>query len=137
MEIEIINIKTIKTNGLGELSFFESMRDIPFQIKRVYFITNVKQGIQRGGHAHKNLRQLLFCPYGSIVIKLDNGYEKKSVILDKPEKGLILENNIWRDMLWEQDNSILCVAANSYYEPDDYIRDYDSFIKMVKKGGGR
>lgn len=137
MEIEIINIKTIKTNGMGELSFFESMRDIPFQIKRVYFITNVKQGIQRGGHAHKNLRQLLFCPYGSIVIKLDNGYEKKSVILDKPEKGLILENNIWRDMLWEQDNSILCVAANSYYEPDDYIRDYDSFIKMVKKGGGR
>lgn len=133
MEIEIINIKTVRTKGMGELSFFEGMKDIPFEIKRVYFITNVRQGVQRGGHAHKNLRQLLFCPYGNIVIRLDDGYEKRSIALDRPEKGLIVENNIWRDMLWEQDNSVLCVAANSYYEPDDYIRDYHTFIEMVRE----
>lgn len=133
MKIDIINIKTINTEGMGELSFFECMKDIPFEIKRVYFITKVKKGIQRGGHAHKNLKQLLFCPYGKIVIKLDNGYEKDEVVLDAPEKGLIVENNMWRDMLWEQDDSVLCVAANSYYDPDDYIRDYDDFLEEVRK----
>ena len=133
MKIDIINIKTIKTNGMGELSFFEAMKDVPFEIKRIYFITNVRKDIQRGGHAHKNLKQLLFCPYGNITIKLDNGYEKVEVVLDTPEKGLIVENNMWRDMLWNQDDSVLCVAANSYYDETDYIRDYDEFIKMVRK----
>lgn len=137
MEIDMINIRTIRTDGMGELSFFEGMKDIPFEIKRVYFITKVRQGIQRGGHAHKNLKQLLFCPYGSIVIKLDNGYEKRNVVLDSPEKGLIVENNVWRDMIWKQDDSVLCVAANSYYEPDDYIRDYGAFIEMIRKGEGK
>lgn len=133
MKIEVINIKTIGTEGMGELSFFEAMKDVPFEIKRIYFITKVKKDIQRGGHAHKNLKQLLFCPYGKITIKLDNGYEKVNVVLDTPEKGLIVENNMWRDMLWEQDDSVLCVAANSYYDEEDYIRDYDEFIKMVSK----
>lgn len=133
MIINLVNIRTVKTEGMGDLSFFEGMRDVPFEIKRIYVITNVKQGIQRGGHSHKNLKQLLFCPYGRILIKLDDGYEKREVILDSPEKGLVVENNTWREMLWLQDESVLCVAADSYYDPEDYIRDYDTFIWRVRR----
>ena len=66
-----------------------------------------------------------------ILIKLDDGFEKAEVMLDSPDKGLIVESNMWRDMLWQQDNSVLCVAADSYYEEDDYIRDYEKFLHHV------
>lgn len=130
----MINIKTINTEGMGELSFFEELKDIEFEIKRIYFITKVRRGVRRGGHAHKELKQLLFCPYGKILIKLNDGYEEREIVLDCPEKGLIVENRIWREMLWLEDESVLCVAANSYYNPDDYIRDYEEYIKTIEKG---
>ena len=74
-------------------------------------------------------------PYGSILIRLDDGHEKSEVLLDDPAKGLIVEHNIWREMIWQQENSVLCVAADSYYEAADYIRDYDEFLKTVQAKG--
>ena len=137
MQYRIIQIKTFSqgTFADGELSFFEGNRDIPFEIKRVYYIQGVSRGMKRGMHAHKALQQLIFCPYGVVKIVLDDGYKKEEVLLDDPSKGLVLEPGLWRDMYWEKDNSVLCVAASDYYYPDDYIRDYDEFLTYVNKKG--
>ena len=131
MIIQTIRMKSVTAEGMGTLSVFEAEHDVPFAIKRIYYIHNVPVGVQRGGHAHKKLRQVLWCPYGKILIKLDDGFEKAEVLLDSPNKGLIVESNMWRDMLWQQDNSVLCVAADSFYDADDYIRDYEAFLRHV------
>ena len=111
---------------------FEGSHDVPFDIKRIYYIHGAPKGTHRGGHAHKALRQVLWCPYGSIRIRLDNGREKADVLLDSPDKGLIVEHYMWREMIWEKKDSVLCVAADSYYDESDYIRDYDEFLEAVK-----
>lgn len=131
MILQTISMKSITAEGMGTLSVFEAERDVPFAIKRIYYIYGAPKGVQRGGHAHKALRQLLWCPYGSILIRLDDGTEKTEVLLNDPSKGLIVEHFMWREMIWQQDDSVLCVAADSYYAADDYIRDYDEFKRMV------
>lgn len=130
----MLSIKTVKNRSFGLLSFFEANKDIPFGIKRIYYIYQVPTGVKRGGHAHRALSQILFCPYGQIRIVLNDGIEKEEVVLDEPSKGLIISNGIWHDMIWENDNSVLCVAASDYYDENDYIRDYNEFIKLVKAG---
>ena len=89
MIIQTIRMKSVTAEGMGTLSVFEAEHDVPFAIKRIYYIHNVPAGVQRGGHAHKKLRQLLWCPYGKILIKLDDGFEKAEVMLDRqrPDRG--------------------------------------------------
>lgn len=128
---KILNIKTIPTLNAGEVSFFEACKDIDFDIKRVYYISKVPEGIRRGFHAHKELKQILFCPYGKIQIILDNGTEREEITLDDPSVGIVLNSLVWREMLWLQKDSVLCVAASEYYEPEDYIRDYEEFKKYL------
>ena len=132
-----ITINTVSTPDIGSLSFFEAERDIPFSIKRIYYIHGVPENTERGAHAHKELEQLLFCPYGSVKILLDNGKEKSEVILDNPSKGLIITPCVWRDMIWLVENSVLCVAASDYYNEDDYIRDYSEFITWINSHENR
>ena len=134
MKYQIIRIKTIDSGYAGKLSFFEASRDVPFEIRRIYYIHGVPDASQRGGHAHISLQQILFCPYGKIEILLDDGFEKASVMLDDPGKGLVIGPGLWRDMLWHQENSVLCVAASEYYDTKDYIRDYGEFLRRVKEG---
>lgn len=134
MDYRVIDLRTVETAGEGYLTFFEGEHDLPFPIRRIYYIHGTAQGVQRGGHAHRALRQMLFCPYGSILIKLDDGREKAEVLLDRPEKGLILGNGLWREMLWNQTDSVLCVAASEYYDERDYIRNYNDFLAYVKQG---
>lgn len=131
MILQTISMKSVTAEGMGTLSVFEAERDVPFAIKRIYYIHGAPKGVQRGGHAHKALRQLLWCPYGSILIRLDDGTEKTEVLLNDPSKGLIVEHFMWREMIWQQENSVLCVAADSYYDAGDYIRDYGEFKRMV------
>lgn len=133
MTVKTISIKSIETQGMGTLSFFEAEKDVGFPIKRIYYIHGVPKGVQRGGHAHKKLSQILFCPYGSITILLDDGKEKTSVLLDKPDKGLIVEHNMWRDMIWNQEDSVLCVAASEYYDENDYVRNYQDFLDYINE----
>ncbi|HIX95246.1 MAG TPA: FdtA/QdtA family cupin domain-containing protein [Candidatus Gemmiger excrementipullorum] len=132
MIIQTIHMKSVTAEGMGTLSVFEAGRDVPFEVKRIYYIYGAPQGVQRGGHAHKALRQLLWCPYGSILIRLDDGREKTEVLLDDPAKGLVVEHFMWREMIWQQNDSVLCVAADSYYDADDYIRDYDVFLQAAR-----
>lgn len=135
MKIDIIHLNTVMNDDLqyGGLSFFEGEKDVPFEIKRIYWIYKVEHGLQRGFHAHKMNWQLLFCPYGAIDIIVDDGDERKTVTLDNPSVGLVLHPGLWREMIWLQDNSVLCVAASEYYDPQDYIRNYDEFLKYVAK----
>lgn len=128
---KVVHIKTIPTVDSGELSFIEAMRDFPFEIKRIYYISKVPEGTRRGFHAHKKLKQLLFCPYGRIQLILENKNGREEIELCDPSIGVVIEELTWREMLWLQKDSVLCVAASDYYEVDDYIRDYDEFKKMM------
>ncbi len=131
----VIDVKTIQNEDpkYGSLSFLEGKRDIPFPIRRVYWITETEADLHRGFHAHKLNCQLLYCPYGVIDIILDDGEQKTTVTLDKPGKGLILMPGLWREMVWKQSGSVLCVLASEYYDAQEYIRNYDEFIAYSKK----
>ena len=115
----------------GQLIAFEELRDIPFKIKRVYYMYDTAEGVVRGKHAHRKLVQILVCIHGSCKIRLDNGKEKKVVPLEKPYEGLYVANNMWREMFDFSEDAILLVFASELYDEDDYIRDYDEFLRFV------
>ena len=128
---DVIRIKTIPTVDAGELSFFEANHDVGFDIKRIYYISKVPEGVRRGFHAHKELKQLLFCPYGKIQLILENELGREEIELSDPSIGVVIDKPTWREMLWLQKDSVLCVAASDYYKVDDYIRDYKDFIEYI------
>lgn len=128
---KIIHIKTIPTVNAGELSFFEGTHDIPFDIKRIYYISKVPEGVRRGFHAHKELKQVLFCPYGRIQLILENKHGREEIELADPSIGVVIEECTWREMLWLQKDSVLCVGASDFYKVDDYIRDYNEFKGLI------
>lgn len=128
---KVVHIKTIPTVDAGELSFFEANQDIPFEIKRIYYITKVPEGVRRGFHAHKRLKQLLFCPYGRIQLILENKNGREEIELSDPSIGVVIDQLTWREMLWLQNDSVLCVAASDFYDVEDYIREYDEFKKCL------
>lgn len=128
---KIVRIKTIPTIEAGELSFFEANHDIDFEVKRIYYISKVPEGVRRGFHAHKDLKQLLFCPYGKIQLILENENCREEITLSDPSIGVAIDKPTWREMLWLQKDSVLCVAASDYYKVEDYIRDYDEYKKYV------
>lgn len=130
---KVIRIKTIPTVGAGELSFYEANHDIDFEIKRQYYISKVPEGVRRGFHAHKKLKQLLFCPYGRIQLILENELGREEIELSDPSIGVVIDRPTWREMLWLQKDSVLCVAASEYYEVEDYIRNYEDFKKYIKE----
>ena len=117
----------------GHLVALEEKTDVPFEIKRVYYMFDTKTGIVRGMHAHKSLEQLLVCVHGSVKILLDDGTEKETVLLDNPYEGLYVSNNMWREMSEFSEGAVLMVFASKYYDEDDYIRDYDEFLRFVGK----
>lgn len=128
---KVVRIKTIPTVDAGELSFFEGTHDIDFEIKRIYYISKVPEGVRRGFHAHKKLKQLLFCPYGRIQLILENQNGREEIELSDPSIGVIIDKPTWREMLWLQKDSVLCVAASDFYDVEDYVRDYDEFKGMI------
>ena len=122
----------IKGDERGSLISLESKRNIPFEIKRVYYIFDTKEGVVRGKHAHKDLEQILICVKGSCKILLNDGVNEEIFLLDKPDKGLYIDSLVWREMFEFSPDCVLMVLANKYYDEEDYIRDYDEFLKAVK-----
>ncbi len=118
----------------GQLIAIEAMKDLPFEVKRVYYIYDTLPGVRRGFHAHRNLQQILICVSGSCKIHLDNGYETAEVLLDSPATGLYIANDMWREMYDFTPGAVLLVLASEYYDEADYIRNYEDFIKMVREG---
>ena len=117
----------------GILISLEEERNIPFDIRRCYFMFNTQPGVRRGFHAHKTLRQVLVCVRGSCKILLDDGREKAVVPLDRPNKGLYLSSDIWREMFDFSDDAVLMVLADQLYDESDYIRNYEDFLAYVER----
>ena len=115
----------------GQLVSLEEMVDIPFKIKRVYYMYDTGEGVHRGYHAHKSLEQILICIHGSCKIKLDDGKEQKIVNLEKPYEGVYVSNNMWREMYDFSSDAVLLVLASDYYKEEDYIRDYEEFLNSL------
>ena len=119
----------------GQLVALEEYNDIPFHVKRVYYIFDTSVGVTRGFHAHKSLQQILICIHGSCKIRLDNGKEKKVIILEKPYEGLYVSNAMWREMFDFSPDAVLLVLASELYDESDYIRNYKEFLEYVEKCG--
>ena len=117
----------------GQLVALEEMKDIPFAIKRVYYMYDTKPGVRRGFHAHKSLEQILICVNGSCKILLDDGKEKEIVLLDKQYEGLYIPNYMWREMYDFSPDAILLVLASDFYYEEDYIRNYEDFVKSLNQ----
>lgn len=127
MNIQIVDIPKIK-EPRGNLSVIEN-ETIPFDIKRVYYLYDVPSGAERGGHAHKNLKQFLVALSGSFDVLLNDGKEKTTITLNKPNEGLLINPGIWRELNNFSSGSVCLVIASEVYQEEDYIRDLDEFIK--------
>jgi hypothetical protein len=117
----------------GNLTFIEGQRHIPFEIRRVYYLYDVPAESERGGHAHRNLTQLLIAVSGSFDVLLDDGKSRETVTLNKPYEGLLIDCFVWREMKNFSSGSVCMVLASRVYEADDYIRDYQDFMRTVRK----
>lgn len=119
----------------GQLVALEEFKDIPFRIKRVYYMYDTKEGVVRGKHSHKRLEQILVCIHGRCKVRLGNGNESKVVNLEKPYEGLYVANNMWREMFDFSPDAVLMVLASELYDEDDYIRDYEEFLASIRDNG--
>lgn len=111
----------------GNITVIENNVDVPFDVKRVYYLYDVPGGECRGGHAHKNLYQLIVAASGSFTVVLDDGKKKKSISLNRPYHGLLIVPGIWRELIDFSSGSVCLVLASEKYEEDDYIRMYDRY----------
>ena len=130
MNVEIIDIPKIE-NPFGSIAIIE--KDvIPFEIKRVYYLYDVPSSAQRGGHAHENLNQILIALSGSFDVVLKDGSETQIITLNKPNKGLLIKTNIWRELENFSSGSVCLVLASEVFDENDYIRDYQDFLAYIK-----
>lgn len=120
----------------GSLVAIENSKNIPFDIKRVYYIYDVNNGVERGFHAHKNLKQIAIAISGQCTFVVDDGSKRNEVVLDNPAKGLYIDGLTWREMKHFSKECTLLVLASDYYDENDYIRNYDEFTNTVEEGGG-
>ncbi|MGI2024336.1 sugar 3,4-ketoisomerase [Shewanella glacialipiscicola] len=128
MQIKLIPLQA-HGDDRGSLIALEEGINIPFPVKRVYYLFNTKEGVRRGYHAHKTLKQVAIVVRGSCCFLLDDGMEKVEVLLDNPAKGLLIESFMWREMYDFSDDCVLMVLADQLYDESDYIRDYQVFLK--------
>jgi mannose-6-phosphate isomerase-like protein (cupin superfamily) len=129
-DLELLDIPTI-ADTRGNLAVIE--KDIlPYQVKRVYYLFDVPSDSFRGGHAHKEQLEFLIALSGSFTVTIDNGKSKKSFLLNKPNKGLLLPTGIWRELEDFSSGAICLVLSSGEFDEDDYIRSYDNFINSKR-----
>nr|MBP7471585.1 WxcM-like domain-containing protein [Prevotella sp.] len=127
---QIITLSKI-VDPRGNLTVVEQLKDVPFEIRRVYWTYDIPGGESRGGHAHKHCHQLLIAVSGSFHVTLTDGKEKKTFYLNRPYQGLLVETGVWRTLDDFASGSVCLALAENPYDEDDYIRDYDKFLKYV------
>ncbi|MBN2315472.1 MAG: WxcM-like domain-containing protein [Sedimentisphaerales bacterium] len=118
----------------GNLTFIEAGRHIPFDIQRVYYLYDVPGGASRGGHAHRNLEQLIIAASGSFTVCTDNGHQKEEFYLNRSYYGLYIPTMTWREIENFSSGSVCLVLASEHYDEEDYIRDYKTFKKLAAGG---
>jgi len=131
MEIKLLPLQS-HGDDRGSLIALEEGKNVPFEIKRVYYLYNTKPSVSRGFHAHKNLKQVVVAVRGSCRFVLDDG-DEISILLDNPAQGLLIKSGIWREMHDFSEDCVLMVLADSLYSEEDYIRNYNDFLKFHKK----
>jgi dTDP-4-dehydrorhamnose 3,5-epimerase-like enzyme len=117
-------------NPSGNITIVQSDSELPFRVKRVYYLYDVPGGSERGGHAHRTLQQLIVAASGSFDVILDDGFMKKTVHLNRPNYGLMVVPGIWREIINFSSGAICLVLASDLYNPSDYIRNYQEFIEL-------
>ena len=132
MQIKLLPLQT-HGDERGSLIALEQDKNIPFEIKRVYYLFNTGSNIRRGFHAHKNLTQVVIAVRGSCRFLLDDGTEKITLLLDNPAQGLLIDSCIWREMYDFSEDCVLMVLANHLYDESDYLRNYDEFLNLYGK----
>jgi dTDP-4-dehydrorhamnose 3,5-epimerase-like enzyme len=132
-DCRIVNFPKV-TDYRGNLSFIEENNQIPFQIKRVYYLYDVPSGATRGGHAHKALHQVVIALSGSFDVILDDGISKRSFFLNRPHYGLYIPPKVWRELENFSSNSVALSLVSEVYDESDYIRNYDAFKSAVLNG---
>ncbi|HJF83121.1 sugar 3,4-ketoisomerase [Helicobacter pullorum] len=130
MDYKILNFD-VKNDNRGSLIALENLKEIPFEIQRIYYIYDTNPDFPRGAHAHKELEQVLIMMDGSCEIVLNDGKNNKSIILNRPDIGLFIGKNMWREMRNFSYGAKLLVLASDFYNENEYIRDYDEFLRMV------
>ena len=120
-------------NRLGNITPIENSKEIPFEIKRIFYLYDIPGGKDRGAHAHKECHQFLIAASGSFEVQLDDGYVKKTVLLNQPYRGLHIPPGIWASEVNFSSGAICLVLASHKYDESDYIRDYKYFLDYVKK----
>ncbi len=113
----------------GNLTFIEQEKNIPFTIKRIYWIYDVPGGQERGGHAFKEQREFIVALSGSFDVEVDNGYNKQTYSLNRSYYGLYIPSRLWRQMQNFSTNAVVLVLSSTFFSEDDYIRNYDDFLK--------
>lgn len=124
----------VVTDPRGNLTFVESMRHVPFEIRRVYYLYDVPGGEMRAGHAHRALQQLVIAASGSFDVLLDDGTTRRTVTLNRASRGLLMANSVWREISNFSSGAVCLVLASMEYDEADYIRDYDDFLASVGAG---
>jgi dTDP-4-dehydrorhamnose 3,5-epimerase-like enzyme len=115
----------------GRLGVLEVGDSVPFTVRRVFFTYDLRQNATRGGHAHKALEEVLVCMGGALTVSLDNGWDKVSVRLSRPGVGLYIPRLVWKELYDFTPDTVYLVMASTAYDPQDYIRDYNTFIRLV------
>lgn len=129
----VIPFREIKDNR-GSLISIEEGRNIPFTIKRVYYIFNTNGDKPRGFHAHRELKQVLICMSGSCRVRMEDANGKRDYYLDNPATALYIGPGVWREMYEFAPNTVIVVLASELYDENDYIRDYETFLGFLSKG---
>jgi len=127
--IQEVKMLSVMGDKRGKLVALQENKDIPFDVKRVFYIYDTQEGISRGYHAHYKTQQFLIAVHGSCKVTLDDAKEKKTFLLDNPTKGLFQDAMVWGEMHDFSSDCVLMVLANEYYEEADYIKDYTIFLK--------
>lgn len=125
---DLLNFK-VHGDNTGNLVALEKDVNLPFEIKRVYYIWGTAEKVVRGKHAHRKLEQVIVCISGSCDFVLDNGKERVTVHLNSPSQGLYIKHNIWREFTNFSPDCVVMVLASEHYDEADYIRNYETFIK--------
>ena len=129
-DCSIIELDRHHSNRKGDISVVENEDVVPFDIERIYYLYDVPGGVSRGGHAHRQLYQLIVAVSGCFTVTLDDGEQKKSFVLNRPYNGLLVKPGIWRILDDFSSGSVCLVLASEKYNEEDYIREYGEFIQF-------
>ena len=131
--LNIVTLGYVEDYPDGNLYIGEALRNIPFKIKRLFLINGFDNAnAVRGKHAHKKLKQVIFCVNGSFTLHLDDGKKKQKIKMDNPRTGIILGELLWHEMNNFSKDCVILVLASDYYKESDYIRDYREFLNLVE-----